>query len=356
MKPYLPPRLPIKLDYSLFARELSRASFELGKLELQKKLPNPQLLIAPLTLKEATVSSKIEGTRSTVTDVAKYEAGIVNRFSDVVEVANYRKSMLWSVDVLKSHDINIDFIKDLHNILLHGKVRGAGARGKFRSEQVYIGKEGDTISQATYIPPQPVLIQDYMENLCGFLVEKRHKDDELVRAALIHYQFEAIHPFLDGNGRIGRLIIPLYLYKRKKLFQPVLYLSGYFDRNRDKYLRTLHDVDIKGKYEKWIKFFLKAVETQAIETCKLVDQIEILMKDTEKKSSSYMSPYCHGFIQFIFARPFFRTSDLMAELKTNRSTALRMTKKFVSLEIISKIKLKNSKRHFYAFEDLLKIL
>ncbi|MBM2821032.1 MAG: Fic family cell division protein, partial [Candidatus Berkelbacteria bacterium] len=138
-----------------------------------------------------------------------------------------------------------------------------------------------------------ILIQDYMENLEKFLNTDTN-DNELVRTALIHYQFEAIHPFSDGNGRIGRIIIPLYLFKKKILYQPILYLSGFFEKNRRNYIDTLHKVDTSSRYEDWIKFFLIAVAKQAIETQKLIDQIESLRAAVEEKSAKIMSPYAHG--------------------------------------------------------------
>lgn len=257
-KPSLPQKLPVKLDYSQFAKELADASFELGKLDgLQRDLPNPSLLIAPLTTKEATVSSKIEGTKSTVSDVYLYEATKEGKYEDTIEVYNYKRAMLWAIDALKERKFNIAFIKDLHSILLE-KSRGEQYRGKFRDVQVFIGKEGDTIENAIYVPPQSILIQEYMENLEDYIL--KNDENPLLKAAIIHYQFEAIHPFQDGNGRIGRLIIPLYLYQKGLLYQPILFLSGYFEKNRKEYVSSLHFVDVYQKYEEWVKFFLVSVK------------------------------------------------------------------------------------------------
>ena len=254
--PAIPTKLPIDLNYGTFAKEWAEASYALGRLdESQKKLPNPSLLVAPMVTKEATISSKIEGTRSTLSDVMLFEAGEEAKYSDTHEVANYRNATVWAMKALKQRNLNLTFIRELHNILL-AEVRGERLNpGKFRDDQVWIGKRGDGIDKATYVPVDPILIPGYMENLENYLL----KDSlaPLLKAGVIHYQFEAIHPFKDGNGRIGRLIIPLYLFKNEMLFQPILYLSGYFDTHRDEYISTLHEVDLTGRYEVWLKFFLK---------------------------------------------------------------------------------------------------
>ncbi|GIW65014.1 MAG: Fic family protein [Patescibacteria group bacterium] len=353
-KPALPKKLPIKLDYSEFAKELSEASFELGKLDgLQRHLPNPSLLISPLITKEATISSKIEGTRSTISDVFMFQATKEKKYDDTIEVFNYRRAMFWAIKVLSYRKLNISFIKDLHNILLTG-ARGEEYKGKFREGQVFIGKRGDTIEDATYIPPKPILIQEYMENLEDYIIN--YQENPLIKSAIIHYQFEAIHPFEDGNGRIGRLIIPLYLYQEKMLYQPILFLSGYFERNRDQYIDSLNLVDTTLNYNQWIKFYLISVKNQSIETQKLIYQIKDLFEETRSKTESIKSPYILKIIDFMFSSPIFLISDLTKNIKANRVTCFRLIKKLETIKIVKSFLPSRKKRKLFIFESLIKLL
>lgn len=354
IKPARPPKLPIKVNYNFFAKELADASLELGRLDgLQRDLPNPSLLIAPLTTKEATVSSRVEGTKSTVSDVLTYEALQESKYEDTIEVVNYKRAMIWAIEELKRRKFNLAFIKELHAILLE-KSRGEEYRGKFREVQVFIGEKGSTIEKATYIPPEPVLVQEYMENLEEYILS--NDENPLVKSAIIHYQFEAIHPFRDGNGRIGRLIIPLYLYQKGIIHQPILFLSGYFERNRDQYIHYLHLVDTQRKYEEWIKFFLISVKNQARETQELIYKIRDLSEKIRKITEDIKSPYIHKIIEFIFRRPIFLSKELSRFLKTNRVTTLRLLKRFEALNIISRKDLSKRKKKIYIFNDLVKLL
>jgi Fic family protein len=337
MKPSKPAVLPVKLDYSVFAKEWAEASFALGRLdESQKKLPNPNLLVAPMVTKEATISSKIEGTRSTLSDVMLFEAGEEAKYSDTQEVVNYRRATFWAIDALNKRDFNLPLIKELHNMLLRG-VRGEKYNcGKFRNNQVWIGKKGERIDKATYVPVDPLLVLDYMENLENYLLN--NVENPLLKAGIIHYQFEAIHPFSDGNGRIGRLIIPLFLHKNGMLFQPILYLSGYFEEHRSEYIEALHDVDVTQKYENWLKLFLGAVKEQAGETQRTIDDIMLLRREIEIKTELIKSPYMGKVLDFIFNMPIFSTSDITKSLGFGRATALRLIKNLEELNIIIQYK------------------
>jgi len=353
-KPAIPQKLPIELNFSKFAKDLADASFELGKLDgLERDLPNPSLLISPLITKEATVSSRIEGTRSTVSDVFLYEATKEGKYNDTIEVFNYRQAMIWAMDVLKTRRMNLSFIKELHSILLKG-ARGEKYRGKFREEQVFIGKKGAKIEEATYIPPEPILIPEYMENLEEYILS--NDQNALVKSAIIHYQFEAIHPFQDGNGRIGRLLIPLYLYNKELLYKPILFLSGYFDKNREGYINHLHLVDTEKKYEEWVKFFLISVKNQAKETQKLIYQIRDLANEVKAKTEFIKSPYISKVIDFIFSNPIFSNSELSRYIKANRATSSRLIKKLQDLKILTSFIPSKKKRELYIFESLIKLL
>lgn len=353
-KPTIPKKLPIRYNFNFFAQELADAAFELGKLDgLQRNLLNPALLISPLITKEATVSSKIEGTRSTIADIFTYEATKEGKYDDTIEVFNYRKAMIWATTALKKRQPNLSFIKELHSLLLN-KARGEKYRGKFRENQVFIGERGTTIEKATYIPPEPTLIPELMDNLEKYILSKR--ENQLVKSAIIHYQFEAIHPFQDGNGRIGRLLVPLYLYQEELLHQPILFLSGYFDKHRKEYLDHLHLVDIKQKYEEWISFFLVSIKNQAKETQGLIYQIMGLFDEVKNKTAPIKSPYISRVVDFIFVRPIFSNSELGKYIKSNRVTSLRLIKRLEDLKVLVPFIPPKRKRKLYAFGSLIKLL
>jgi Fic family protein len=351
MKPYHPPKLLVKLDPSKFYLELANASLELGNLNgLCQNLPNPSLLIAPLLTKEATISSKIEGTRSTVSDVLKFEATGIPKYDDTIEVSNYKKAMMMAIEGLKNRKLDLSFIKTLHQILLEN-TRGHNTRGKFREKQVWIGTKGAKIEEATYIPPEPFLVQEYMENLEDYILSENY-EHPLVKIAIIHYQFEAIHPFEDGNGRIGRLLIPLYLYWKKILNLPILYISGYFEKNRDEYIDKLNYVDRTQEYEEWIKFFLTSVANQAKQTQILIYKILELKEFVEGKIKGIKSLYKQEVVNLMFSKPIFQRADL----KLEKMTSIRLLKKFVSLDILKELKIKGVKGRVYIFNELVKIL
>jgi len=351
MKPYHPPKLPVKLEPSKFYLELADASLELGNLNgLCQNLPNPSILIAPLLSKEATVSSKIEGTRSTVSDVLKFEATGIPKYDDTIEVSNYKRAMLMAIDALKERKLDLSFIKTLHQILLE-RARGHQKRGKFREVQVWVGAKGAKIEEASYIPPEPFLVPEYMENLENYILSE-NQEHPLVKIAIIHYQFEAIHPFEDGNGRIGRLLIPLYLYWKKILNLPILYISGYFERYRDEYIDKLNYVDKTQNYEEWIKFFLISIRNQSKQTQTLIYKILKLKENVEEKIKKIKSPYKQEVINLMFSKPFFRRSDL----KLEKMTSIRLLKKLVSFGILEELDIKGIKGKVYVFNELVKIL
>lgn len=346
-----PQKLPVKLDPTKFYQELTEAAWELGNLNgLQTNLPEPKILVAPLLTKEATVSSKIEGTQSTVSDVLQFEATGVPKYDDTKEVVNYKKAMLAVIEVLKEgRPINLNVIKTLHQVLLEG-TRGEKYRGEFRKEAVWIGEEGAPIEKASYIPPEAILVPEYMKNLEEYILG--NSEHPLIKAGIIHYQFEAIHPFQDGNGRIGRLLIPLYLYWKKILFQPILYISGYFERHRDEYIRYLNDVDKTLKYENWLKFFFVSIKNQAKETQKLIEKIISLRDEVRNRVEKIKSPYKERVIETIFTKPILKSKDIAIE----EVTARRLLNGFVKTGILKSIKIEKVKGKVYLFLDLIRVL
>ena len=346
----------IGLDSNKFLKELSEAQYSLGLLEgSQRKLQNPTLLISPLTAKEATVSSKIEGTQSSVSDVFLYEAGAVPKHTDTRQVINYRSAMAYAIEeIRKGRSLTPHLIKTIHNILLEG-VRHKGELGKFRNDKVWIAeKEGDPIEKAIYIPPQHFLVEEYIEDLFSFI--EQGQENALIKAGIAHYQFEAIHPFIDGNGRIGRLLIPLILYYKNKISQPIIYISGYFEEHRDEYIEALHKVDKTEDYNEWLAFYFKCVSEQLKETQKLVDNIYNLYDETILKLEKNKSPFVIPFLDFIFKRPYFTVPMIVKELKVFRTTALNLIKLFEEKDLLSRTKARHQRAKIFAFKPLLDLL
>jgi Fic family protein len=252
----LPPRLSTDWD---LANLLSRADRALGELSgLARNLPNPHLLIGPFVRREAVLSSRIEGTQASLSDLFYFEAAHSEKTalpkkppSDVQEVTNYVKALEYAPKRIKDLPLSLRLIRELHEILLSG-VRGEHwTPGEFRRSQNWIGPPGCTLIDATFVPPPP---QDMMEAL-GQLEKYLHMPSNLpplVHIALVHYQFEVIHPFLDGNGRIGRLLISLLLCHEGLIDQPFLYLSAFFEHRRPNYYQRLLDISTGGKWRQWI--------------------------------------------------------------------------------------------------------
>ncbi len=346
----------LELDYNKFAEEMSNAEYALGLLEgSQKKLQNSSLLISPLTAKEATTSSRIEGTQSDVSDVFIYEAGGQTKHADVKEVINYRKAMgLAIAELQKGREITSNLIETLHSILMKD-VRHKGLKGKFRVGQVWIAeKAGDPIEKAIYVPPEPLHVIPAIDNLIEYI--KSGKENVLIKAGIAHYQFEATHPFDDGNGRIGRLLIPLILHQYGRLSSPILYLSGHLDKNKDIYIRTLHDVDETGKYEDWLKFYFTSVSEQLKETQELIEEIYKLYDQVRNSFKSVKSPYIIPFIDFLFNSPIFSIQMVIEKIGcSSRLTASTLIKSFEKIGYVSQLGVEKKNKLFH-FKPLIKII
>ena len=253
----LPPDPPIQFDAEMQTL-LSLADRKLGRLDgVTQILPNPELFVAMYVKKEAVLSSQIEGTQASFVDVlsAEYNQADDQRRDDVSEVVNYVNAMNWGLDKLGEFPLSLRLIRNIHAKLLQNTRGSHRNPGEFRTSQNWIGPAGCTLNTATFVPPT---VPD-MEVALGDLEKYFYEEDytpALVKIALIHAQFETIHPFLDGNGRMGRLLITFWLCQQEILTKPLLYLSYYFKKNRTEYYDRLMDVRKKGDWESWIKFFL----------------------------------------------------------------------------------------------------
>ena len=270
----LPPEPPIELDIEMIAL-LVRAHRRLAELEgISSRIPDLPLFVSMYVRKEALLSSQIEGTQATLEDIFNPLVD-VNANRDVADVVNYIKATDHALERMKTLPLCSRLLRETHAILLEG-VRGQEKYpGEFRRSQNWIGGPGSTLKTARYIPPAPDDMDTAMSDLEKY-IQAETGQDELIRAALIHYQFETIHPFLDGNGRIGRLLIILYLMDRKVLTAPVLYLSFFLKRNRVEYYDRMTKVRESGDFEQWIRFFLQAVAECARDAIETIDRLTAL--------------------------------------------------------------------------------
>lgn len=360
VKYHMPDYLPAKLDYGLFARELAEAQYAIGLLQgSQKTLHNSSHLIGPLVAKEAEVSSKIEGTQSTSEDIFLYAAGGQATHADTPVVSNYRTAMFETIDAITSrHKITKSLIKSLHKTLLTG-VRYKGKLGNFRECDVWIAeKEGDPIEKALYIPPNHIHVTSYIDNIIDYIDKVHEGDINLVKAGIVHYQFEAVHPFEDGNGRIGRLLIPLILFYKGELSLPIVYSSGYFEARASEYRAALRDVDETGRYEPWLKFFLKAIAEQAQETLRLIDEIRTLNESLKKKYETSKSPYMLRLIDLLFESAVVSPPFVNKKLSIpSRMTTARLIEQLVKDGVLMEVEQKGQGgASLFIFTDLIKII
>lgn len=348
-KSHIPEKLPIELSKSLYDCEIikliSKANNAMGAYRgFLINTINPMLLISPLVSQEAVLSSKLEGTHATIEDFINYDAGNEVSVSkdEMQEVMNYRSALYFALGKMStiSDDseegrhklpLSVRLIKEMHKILLDN-VRGQNkSPGEFKTEQNYIGNS----AEITFTPLPLELTQDYMANFEQYI----HFDevDLLVQAALIHCQFEMIHPFKDGNGRIGRLLIPLFLYYREMLPVPTFYMSAYFEKDRTMYLEKLSAVSQKNDYATWIKYFLEGVIQQAeINTLKAKALLDRYNEFKDICISGMSSKYAIPLLDEIFQRPAFKAKQIQEVIPGSKGTLYNMLDEFVARGILRK--------------------
>ncbi len=357
-----PTSLPFKdfIPSPALGNALLSTALVLGRLDGMTQKLSPQeiyLLRMPFILKEATLSSEIEGTRSTITDVYKEEKQKetdTQKALDNEEVRNYVNALEYG---LKNLDKGIaeEVIKEMHKILLQG-VRGSEKNpGEYKTAQNAIGKRQDTLETAKFVPASPQETPYLMGNLVNFL-NNDSSSNSLYKIAITHYQFEAIHPFRDGNGRIGRLLIMLILSKDKILSQPLLYISEHFNRNRSTYTDLLYDVSSKNKIEEWMLFFLKALETQANSSLQLIQALESYNHELQNSMKEVSeSPKMHLLVDLIFKNPFITITDVSKGLDLTIPWASNLVHKLEQKGVLKEITGKKSRKIFVA-QKILDIL
>lgn len=361
MKPFIPHNLPIKdLEWSELIEILGEANREIARYDgALPSIPNPQVLLAPLRTREAVLSSKIEGTQATLEEVLEFEAGSKKsseKKSDITEVTNYRRALIFAIEEMETRPISLNMLKRIHRILLEG-VRGENKDlGNFRRIQTWIGAPGSSMEQARFVPPAVPNMQDALGNFEKYI----HHDDKdyLVQLAIVHAQFEIIHPFLDGNGRIGRILIPLFLFHKKVIHQPVFYMSDYLEANRKNYYDALKSISDKNDWSQWIKFFLNGLILQSrknIDKTKKILRLYDDMKHTVVDVTH--SQYAIHTIDCIFSNPVFNTIKFIEDAKVNKARAYRILSSLTDAGILTLIeKGSGRKPSVYSFRDLIKII
>lgn len=354
---HIPDTLPpaIEWDPPLVAA-LSEADRLIGRLAGEGgRLPNPHLLIRPFVRREAVLSSKIEGTQATLGELLAAEAGAVVERSpaDLREVGNYVVALEYGVKRLKDLPLSLRLVKELHARLMTGVREDRARPGDFRDIQNWIGPPGLGIGRATYVPPPPNQVMSCLDALEKFLHDRSLPP--LVQVALVHYQFEAIHPFRDGNGRVGRLLITLFLIKRGVLPTPLLYLSAFFEASRSDYYERLQGVHARGEWEAWLAYFLAGVASQSKDALSRATRINALLTKWRDRTTDTGLPAAVRLLDLLAENPFCTARGAAARLKVAFTTAQRAMARLEALRVLKQVN--EAKRdRVYCATDLLKIL
>lgn len=355
---YTPKYLPItNLKWESFVHLIGKANAEIARFDgLLQTIPNPSVLLSPLTTNEAVLSSRIEGTQATLKEVLEFEANPqkeTKKYEEIQEVINYRKALQSAIDEMEKFSLSTRVIKKAHEVLLHG-VRGENKdRGNFRRQQVFIGKTGAKIQQATYIPPTSEKIDDLISNLEKYIHSE--EKDLLVQLAIVHAQFEMIHPFMDGNGRVGRMLMPLFLYFKKTISYPSFYLSEYLESHRDEYYKALLNISQSQDWDSWISFFLQAVIEQSKENIVKAKKIISLYEYKKQRITELTkSQFSIKILDALFVMPIFQSQDFIKYSKIPKASAFRYIAILEKNEVISSNNKKKNKLYF--FNKLLNIV
>lgn len=322
-------------------------------------IPNPHVLLSPLTTQEAVLSSRIEGTEATMSEVLEFEAGreaeSPERRDDIQEVINYRRAMGRAEQMLQDLPLCQRVVREAHRVLLAG-VRGEGkSPGEYRRIPNWIGPPGCTMEEATFVPISAENLPAAMSAWERYI----HDDvpDRLVQLAVVHAEFEALHPFLDGNGRLGRMLVPLFLSEYDLISRPMFYISAYFEARRDEYYEGLLAVSRDGEWTGWCRFFLKAVRAQAEENlAKARGILELYEKMKGQVADATRSQYASRVLDWIFEYPVFNSAPFSTHAGIPARTARRLLAKLVDHGVLRVVQPSNGRRGtILVFPDLLNV-
>lgn len=358
---YIPSKLPPEppIDLSEIYPLLDKANTALGRLDgISLVLPDPALFLYMYVRKEAVLSSQIEGTQSSLSDLLLFEnngQSSNNLFDDVTEVSSYVDAMNYSIERLEKLPLSLRLICEAHEKLMNNSRGNNKNPGEFRTSQNWIG--GSRPGNALFVPPPAEKLMNCLDNFEKFLHDDKVKMPILIRAAIAHVQFETIHPFLDGNGRIGRLLITLMLCNDGILKQPSLYLSLYFKANRQEYYNHLQNIRETGDFESWIKFFLTGVEKTsngAVATAKniinLFNQDSNLIETSDKCTPAILAIY-----KYLQKSPITNTGKIKEECKISLPTIIRNMENLEHLGIVEEVT-KKERHKIFVYKKYLEIL
>lgn len=361
MQPYTPEALPIKdMDKAALFTAVGEANAALARYDgLLMGMVNPAVMLSPLTNQEAVLSSKIEGTQATVEEVLEHEAGQKydeRKRTDIQEILNYRRALMLAKESVVDRPIRLNLIREMHRILMES-VRGQDKEpGQFRNDQNWIGTPGCTIDQATFVPPGPLQLMDHLQRWETYL--DIDDIDPIVQTAIVHAQFELLHPFKDGNGRIGRLLIPLFLYSKERLASPMFYLSAYLESHRDEYYARLRAISQEGDWTGWCAFFLEAVIKQAQQNGRILREIMDLYEATKVQVRDIThSPHSQQLIDALFDRPIFTAADIAKRADVPKPTMHKLINSLLNEGVLETVREAAGRRPaILTFAELLNTL
>jgi Fic family protein len=353
---------PRSLDWARLIPLLGKASAALARYDgMVAAMTNAAVLLSPLTTQEAVLSSKIEGTNVTMAEVLEIEAGANEDFDepkrdDAEEIRNYRLALNFAAQAVRERGLTPHLLREAHAMLMNG-VRGRDKDpGSFRTEQNWIGKTGCQIEEAAFVPiPQPHLSAGL--EAWGRYVVSAEEPDPLVQLAIVHAEFEALHPFKDGNGRLGRMLIPLFLHPRGILGGPSFYVSGYLERRRDEYIERLRAISRDGDWTGWVGFFLQGLIEQAAENQQKAGSILELHQRMQRRVAELThSQFAPRAVGFMFDRPVFSSSHFAERANIPRESALRILRVLREAQVLIALREGAGRRAtVFAFSELLNI-
>lgn len=351
---------PETLDWPVLLPLIGPAAAAVARYDgMLTAVPNPDVLLAPLTTQEAVLSSRIEGTQATMGEVLEFEAGpeaaSPERRDDIQEVLNYRAAMREGERLLESLPLSQRVIRKIHKVLLSG-VRGQHrAPGDYRTIPNWIGPPGCAIEEARFVPVGADRLPDAMSAWERYA----HQDapDRLVQLAVLHAEFESLHPFLDGNGRLGRMLVPLYLWEMELIHRPMFYISAYFEARRDAYYERLLAVSRDDDWTGWCRFFLEAVRSQAEDNLARARAILELYEEMKRRIPELThSQYAILAVDWIFGHPIFKSTDFVGSAGIPRSTARRLLRVLCREDVLTTVRAARGRRPaMLAFGELLGI-
>ena len=351
----LPPDPSIDMDEEMISL-MGQAHRMLGKLDgISEQIPDIDLFVAMYVRKEALLSSQLEGTQATFDDILDPEIED-NTNLDVADVINYIKTTQFALDRLIELPLCNRLMKQMHEVLMEG-VRGQERNpGEFRRSQNWIGPQGGSLKDAIFVPPTKEVMEETMSDLEKFMNQK-DEIDPLIKIGLIHYQFETIHPFLDGNGRIGRMLITLWLMLQGLLKYPVLYISYYLKRNRMEYYDRLMDVRLKGRFEQWTSFFLKAIIASAQDACETIELMNEIRRESVLKIEALKGRKgtLYKVYNYIERNPIIEIGKTARDLDLSYNAIANAVNRLMELEILEQVN-SNKRNRRFAFYKYLNVL